>query len=75
MPIFLNYSCLSWEKKMCCLKENGPQRLIGSGSIRKCGFVGVVVALLEEVCLTYFLLPANPYVELSAIYLPPCLPA
>ena len=28
----------------------GPYNLIGSGAIRRCGFVGVGVALLEEVC-------------------------
>ena len=28
----------------------GPHNLIGSGIIRKCGFVGVGIALLEEVC-------------------------
>jgi hypothetical protein len=32
------------------LSENGPHRLIGSGTIRRCGFFGVDVALLEEVC-------------------------
>ena len=28
----------------------GPLKLIGSGAIRRCGFIGVGVALLEEVC-------------------------
>ena len=28
----------------------GPHNLIGGGSIRMCGFVGVDMALLEEVC-------------------------
>ena len=28
----------------------GPPNLTGSGTIRRCGFVGVGVALLEEVC-------------------------
>jgi hypothetical protein len=32
------------------LSENGPQRSIESGTIRRCGLVGVGVALLEEVC-------------------------
>ena len=30
--------------------EMAPVRLIGSGTIRRCDFVGVRVALLEEVC-------------------------
>jgi hypothetical protein len=37
---------------------------IGSGTISRCHFVGVGVALLEEVCL---LLPADQVVELSAL--------
>ena len=28
----------------------GSHKLIGSGTISRCGFVGVSVALLEEVC-------------------------
>ena len=32
------------------LNENGPLRLIGNGTIRKCGLVKVGVALLEEMC-------------------------
>jgi hypothetical protein len=32
----------------CVLNEN--DRFIGSGTIRKCGLVGVGVALLEKVC-------------------------
>ena len=31
------------------LNKNGPHRPIGSGTIRRYGFVGVGVALLEEV--------------------------
>jgi hypothetical protein len=38
-------------KLQCCyLKENGTQRIIDSGTIKKCGLVGVSVAFLEEVC-------------------------
>ena len=33
------------------LKENGPLRVTGSLTIRKCSLSGVDVALLEEVCL------------------------
>ena len=32
------------------LSVTGPHNLTGSGSIRSCGFVGVGVTLLEEVC-------------------------
>jgi hypothetical protein len=32
------------------LNENGLSRHIGNGPIRRCGLVGVGVALLEEVC-------------------------
>ena len=36
---------------MCgSLSVIGPHNLIGSGTIRRCGFVGVGMALLEEVC-------------------------
>jgi hypothetical protein len=31
------------------LNENGPYRFIGSGVFRRCGLVGVGVALMEEV--------------------------
>ena len=36
----------------CCggLNAIGPQKLTGRGTIRKCGFVGVCIALLEQVC-------------------------
>jgi hypothetical protein len=34
-----------------CWNENDPHRLIGSGTIRRCGLVGVGVALLED-CVT-----------------------
>ena len=40
---------LKWELDRCGgLKENDPPK--GSGTIRRCGFVGVGEALLEEVC-------------------------
>lgn len=32
------------------LNENSPHRLTGSGTIRRCKFVGASVALLEESC-------------------------
>ena len=32
------------------LKEKDPQRRTGNDTIRRCGLVGVGVALLEEVC-------------------------
>ena len=32
------------------LNENGPHRLIGSGTNSRCDLVGLGVALLEEVC-------------------------
>lgn len=32
------------------LSENGPQRSIENGTIRRCDLVGVGVSLLEEVC-------------------------
>ena len=32
------------------LNENGPHRPIGSDTIRKCGLVGVQVALMGEMC-------------------------
>ena len=32
------------------LNKNGPYRPVGSGTIRRCGLVGIGVALLEEVC-------------------------
>lgn len=36
---------------MCgVLNENGSFRLIGSGTIKRCGLIGVGVAWLEEVC-------------------------
>ena len=50
-------------------------RIIGSDIIRKYGLDGVGMALLEEVCLSYFLLPASLGVELSAPSPEPCLPA
>ena len=31
------------------MNVTGPHKLIGSGTIRRCGFLGVGVALLEEV--------------------------
>jgi hypothetical protein len=35
----------------CCgLNKNGSHRPIGSGTLRRCGLMGVGVALLEEVC-------------------------
>ena len=37
--------------KVCdSLNVIGPYKLIGSGITRRCGFVGVGMALLEEVC-------------------------
>ena len=63
-------------------ESNDLYRVTGSGTLRRCGHVGVGVALLEEVChwgvdlevseaqarpsVTLFLLLANPDVELSA---------
>jgi hypothetical protein len=32
------------------LNENGPHRFIESGTIGRCGFVGIGMALLEVVC-------------------------
>jgi hypothetical protein len=32
------------------LNKSGPHSLIGSGATRRCSFVGVGVALLEELC-------------------------
>ena len=39
-------------REWCCGSLNviDPHNLIASGSIRKCGFVGVGMALLEKVC-------------------------
>ena len=34
--------------RACGLKENGPYRLLGSGTIRRCALVEVGVALLED---------------------------
>ena len=45
----------------------GLYRLIGSGTIRRCGLVGV--------CFIFFLLPAHPDVEILATSPAPCLPA
>ena len=32
------------------LNVTGPHKLIGSGTISRCGFAGVGVTLLEQVC-------------------------
>lgn len=48
-------------------------RPIGSDTIRSCGLIEDV-ALLEKVCFSHFLLPANLDIELSAPSLVPCLP-
>ena len=32
------------------LNENGPHRLIGSGTVGRFGLIGIGVTLLEEVC-------------------------
>jgi hypothetical protein len=32
------------------LKGNGPHRPIGNGNFKRCGFVGVGVVFVEEVC-------------------------
>jgi hypothetical protein len=68
-----------------------PYRLIGKGSMRRCGLVAVGVALLEEVChcgkalrsqklkpgLVHHFLPAafGLDVEPSSLSPAPCLPA
>ena len=63
--------------------ENGPHRLIGSGTVRMCGLVGGSVSLglgfevsdaqgRPSVALS--LMPANPDVELSAPPPAPSLP-
>jgi hypothetical protein len=42
---------LVWAKKMLVvLNENGTHRHIGNDSIRRCGLIGVGIALLQEVC-------------------------
>lgn len=63
-PQIWRFSWLASLRDCGGLKENGPQRLIGTGTIR-CGLVGVSVVLLEEVCLHLFLLPTDPDVEFS----------
>lgn len=56
------------------VSENGPHRHTGSCTIRKCGLVGIGVALLKEV--HFSLLPTDDTdVEFSAPSLTPCLPA
>ena len=50
-----------------------PHRLIGSGTVRRCGFVGVGVVLMEEVCLSLFLLPLDLDVELPVTSPAPCV--
>ena len=32
------------------LNENGTHGLLGNGTVRRCGLIGVGVALLEELC-------------------------
>ena len=39
-----------WTGECGSLNVTGPHILIGSGTIRRCGFVDVGMALLEEVC-------------------------
>lgn len=73
------------------LNENGPSRLIGSGTVNRYGHAGVDVTSLEE-CVTggglrgfkcssqtqghsLFLLPANPDIEFLDPCPAPCLPA
>jgi hypothetical protein len=67
---------------VACMKMF-PQRSIGSGTIRKCGFVGesVILGVGFEIfkCqarsgVTLFLLLADPDIQLSAIPPVPCLP-
>ena len=79
------------DNRCCNLNKNVPHRLrvesLGKG-IRRCGFVRVGVALLEEGChwgsfwvsnaqvrpsVPLFLLPTNPDIGLSATSPAPCL--
>lgn len=64
------------------LSQNGPQRLIGSGTLKRFGLVGGSVSLrgglwgfrcsVQAHCHAVFLLLADPDVELSATPLPAC---
>jgi hypothetical protein len=61
------------------LNKNGSFILMKSDTIREYGLTGVGVALLEEVCLSHFLLPVDSVAELStpsastmSAYMPPC---
>ena len=52
LNVFLHHdmTMLLWESQCGGLNKNVPHRLMESGTIKKSGFVGVGVALLEEVC-------------------------
>lgn len=50
---FLKYDLETQDYLICyCghLNVTGPHKLLGSGTIMRCGYVGVCVVLLEEVC-------------------------
>jgi hypothetical protein len=57
------------------LNKNGPHRVIGNDTIWYYGFVGEIAVFLEEVCLSLFLIPTYPDVELSATSPAACLTA
>ena len=46
MILFQDYGARKWNGSRNIV---GPHNLIGNGNIRRCGFVGVGMALLEEV--------------------------
>jgi hypothetical protein len=56
LTVFLYFVCLPPLNMMLKIivcggsNKNGFHRLIGSGTIRRCGLVGVGVALLKKVC-------------------------
>lgn len=48
--LFIKYQIYARYTSCGGLNKNGPHRPIGIGTSRKCGLVGVGVALLEELC-------------------------
>ena len=49
--LFLTVLATNRTLNWCGLNEKGPHKLRGRGTIRRCGLVGVGVALLQEVSL------------------------
>lgn len=64
------FRLLQWQEAGCdALKENDPQRLTGSGTFRRCGLVGMGIALLKEVSLVGWALRSTKLKPVHFCYL------